>query len=409
MACSNPLRLYKENLKPSKLNNHADFTQSALRSSFGNQEYFEVPCRFCLNCRVDRQNELVDRCEYEYIKYRCGAFVTFTYDDYHNFQNAFLDSKDGEIKYTINKKEGKDFLNRLNKLVHKQADNLKKQGINTILCNPNYKYVITHEYGDKFNRNHIHCLFFGLDFAFCEKLFYKAWNLKGDLQVGAIKEGGIEYCVKYISDQEYGLNKLLKYEYHHMTPPCSSHSLGLGEGLFKSQIKQIKNEGTYRWHNTDRPCPIYWKNKFKVIKDLDVKKNAIKYKSKCNEIYNLYNHRITSYKDFTQFNKNIAIIRQKNLELKLQQKGKQVYMPEYIMRDYYDMKYNDFISRINNNNSVIRILNNDGTTYIKVGKKQKQTLSTTDLMKLHTDYYKLCRTYGEKEASNMCGLSPLPF
>ena len=144
MACSNPLRLYADDIKKGSIPNHSDFTQSALRASFGHDKFFGVPCRFCLNCRVDRQNEIVDRCEYEYIKYGCGAFVSFTYDDYHNFKNAFIDSHDGEFKYSINKKDGKDFLNRLNKLVHKVN---KKTGFNP-LCRKDYKYVITHEYGD---------------------------------------------------------------------------------------------------------------------------------------------------------------------------------------------------------------------------------------------------------------------
>lgn len=409
MACSNPLRLYAQDVKSGSIKNHANFTLNALRASFGHDEYFTVPCRYCLNCRVDRQNELVDRAEYEYIKYGCGAFVTFTYDDYHNFKNGFIDSKDGEFKYSICKKDGKDFLNRLNKLVHAEAERLKKLGVPNVLCNPDYKYIITHEYGDRFNRNHIHCLFFGLDFAYCERLFWRAWNFQGEIQVGAIKEGGIEYATKYISSQEYGLQKLLKYNYHHLTAPCSSHSLGFGEGLFKSQVKQIKETGTYHWHNTDRPCPTYWKNKFKVISDLDIKKNALKYKAKCNNIYNLYNHKITSYKDFKEINHQIALTRQKNMVIKLQQKGQKAFIPEFLEREHFDMLYNHCISRMNNNNSLIRILNNDGTSLVKVNNTCKSTLTTRDLMKLHTDYYKLCRTYGESRAAEMCGLPQVPF
>ena len=117
MSCSKPIRLYKSQLKPSLRKNHSDFELNALRKSFNECEYIEVPCRYCLNCRVDRQNELVDRAEYEYINYGCGAFVTLTYDDYHNQKNSFIDSHTGELTYSINKKDGKDFLNRLNKLV----------------------------------------------------------------------------------------------------------------------------------------------------------------------------------------------------------------------------------------------------------------------------------------------------
>ena len=76
MSCSNPIRLYKSQLKPSLRKNHSDFELNALRKSFNECDYIEVPCRYCLNCRVDRQNELVDRAEYEYINYGCGAFVT---------------------------------------------------------------------------------------------------------------------------------------------------------------------------------------------------------------------------------------------------------------------------------------------------------------------------------------------
>ena len=167
MACSKPLRIYETDIKKSNKVNHADFKTQALRNSMGNDDYFTIPCRYCLNCRVDRQNELVDRCEYEYIQYGCGAFVTFTYDDYHLFKNQFLDTKTNEIVASINKKDGKDFLNRLNKLVHKEN---KKTGFNP-LCRKDYKYVLTHEYGDSFNRPHVHCLFFGLDFAYCELIY----------------------------------------------------------------------------------------------------------------------------------------------------------------------------------------------------------------------------------------------
>ena len=405
MACSSPLRLYQEDVRSGIVPNHADFKQSALRSSFGHNEFFTVPCRYCLNCRVDRQNEIVDRCEYEYINYGCGAFVSFTYDDYHNFKNGFIDSKDGQFKYSINKKDGKDFLNRLNKLVHQEN---KKTGYNP-LCRKDYKYVITHEYGDKFQRNHIHCLFFGLDFAYCERLFWKAWDFQGSIQVGAIKDGGIAYCVKYISEQEYGLSKLFKYNYHHQTAPCSSHSLGLGSGLYKSQLKQIKESGTYHWHNTDRPVPSYWKNKFKVISDLQSDKMARKYKANCNKIYNLYEHKITSYKDFQNTNIEIARTRQRNLIEKLKQQGKQVYLPEYLEKEHYDMLYNVAYNRLKQNPSVIRVLNNDGTVYTKVNNDLKEHLTTRDLMLLHTDYYKLSKIYGIKEADKMCGLQPIPF
>lgn len=410
MSCSNPLRLYETDLKPSSRINHADFTKSALNRSMNSFDFFLVPCRSCLNCRIDRQNEIVDKAEYEYIKYKCGAFVTFTYDDVHNLKNAFIDSKTGKFTYSINKKDGKDFLNRLNKLVHAEADKLKKQGFPIVLCNPDYKYIITHEYGDKFSRNHIHCLFFGLDFAYCERLFWRAWQNQGSIQVGSIKNGGIEYCTKYITQQVFGMEKFFKYAYHHMEAPCSSHSLGFGEGLYLSQLDYIKkNDGYYLWHNKKRPLPSYYKNKYKIISDLDSDKIAKKYKLQCQNIKEMYQVDIQSFRQLTNFKLQKASIRQRNAEIKLVASGKKIFKFDLYAKDLHDFKYSE--KRLFNTYDVAlsRIINPDGTIVLKVGSKYKDTLTTRDLMLLHTDYKTLCKQYGIKKADKMCGLDTIPF
>lgn len=406
MACSNPFKLRKEDIKQSIRPNHSDFELNALRRSFNEQSYYNIPCGRCLNCRVDRQNELVDRAEYEYIKYGCGAFVTFTYDDFHNFQNAFINSKTGELQYTINKKDGKDFLNRLNKLVHQ--DN-KKTGYNP-LCRKDYKYIITHEYGDKFNRNHIHCLFFGLDFAYCERLFWRAWNFQGSIEVGPIKNGGIPYCVKYISDMQFGKEKFYKYIYNGLTAPCSSHSLGLGEDLYKGQLKYINSHnGCYRWHGVDRPVPSYYKNKFRIISDLQQDKYEKRYKSQCDRIYNLYEHKITSYKDFQDFNVDLAIRRQNNLAIKLRQSGKEVLDLALITKQQHDLVYSDN-HRLNPkfDNYFVRVVDINGNAEIKLNDKNKKFLTTRDLMKMHLGFNNLVKMYGIDSAYKMIG-NPIPF
>ena len=147
MSCSNPLRFYPEDIKSSLKESHVDYNKLAKQRSFGELDYFIIPCRECLNCRIDRQNEFIDRAEYEYINYGCGAFVTFTYDDIHLFKNSFIDSKTGNTIATINQKDGKDFLNRLNKLVHAESKKLKKMRLPDTLCRTDYKYVLTSEYG----------------------------------------------------------------------------------------------------------------------------------------------------------------------------------------------------------------------------------------------------------------------
>lgn len=411
MACSNPIKLYKEDLKPSKYFNHSDFTQLALRRSFGHDEYMLVPCRHCLNCRVDRINEFVDKAEYEYCKYGCGAFVTFTYDDTHLFKNSFIDSHSGKTLNSINKKDGKDFLNRLNKLVHKEADRLKKLGIENKLCCPDYKYVISSEYGDKFSRSHFHCLFFGLDFAYCERLFWRAWNFQGSIQVGAIKNGGIAYCVKYISEQSYGIDDFYKYTYHHLEKPSSSHSLGFGEGLYLSQLKHIKETGCYKWHNIERPLPAYYKNKYKVISDLDDDVMRKKYVAKKDNIYSLYETRITSYKEFKMFNIKKAQLREKNIKIKLRQSGKQVYEPSYtgIERDLIGKNFNRLLET--HDKAITKVINNQGKQFLSYKKHLiPYPMSHTDLMKyFHIDYNHLCKAVGFRNADLLLGRNPVPF
>lgn len=339
MACSNPLQLNKDTFKTNS-KSHMSFEKLARLRSLGENNYINIPCNWCLNCRIDKQSQLIDRCEYEYIKFGCGSFVTFTYDDIHLFNNSFIDSHTGKTIATINKKEGKDFLNRLNKLVHKESDRLKKLKLKDTLVNPNYRYVCSYEYGDSFNRPHIHCLFFGLDFAYCKKLFYKAWKYKGSIQVGAIKNGGIAYATKYISEQTFGTDAFFKYDYHHLTRPCSTHSLGLGQGLFESQKDFIKKTGCYKWHNETRPAPKYIKDKYHVIADMKPEVIKEKFINNCKNIKSMYEVDINSYNDYLKFHNQQANIRQRNIAKNLRMHGKQVYDSEQVALERFKEKYN---------------------------------------------------------------------
>ena len=332
MSCSNPYKLYPQDIKTSSRSRlkQDDYRDLAIRLSLGHDDYFSVPCGMCLNCRVDKQNSLIDRAEWEYINYGCGAFVTFTFDDAHLNQYQFIDSKDGKLKATLSRKCGKDFLNRLNKLVKKFC---KEIGV-TPLCRPDYKYILSGEYGDKFKRPHFHALFFGLDFAFCKRLFWRAWKGYGQIQVNPIRAGGIKYATKYITSQTFGYLKFYQYGYHHLEAPYSVHSTKFGEGLYKSQISYIKNHnGNYRWHNTDRPLPKYYKDKYLLLSSRSEEYLQKKYKQKCNKIYNLYNHKIQNYNDFKLQNIRIAKAREKNLAYTLRSHSHVVSDPDILLRN----------------------------------------------------------------------------
>lgn len=409
MSCSNPFKIYPQDIKTSSNSRLTkdDYRDLAIRLSLGHDDYFSVPCGMCLNCRVDRQNQLIDRAEWEYINYGCGAFVTLTFDDAHLQPYQFLDSKDNQIKATLSRKCGKDFLNRLNKQVKKFC---KENGI-TPLCRPDYKYILTGEYGDKFERPHFHVLFFGLDFAFCKRLFWRAWKGYGQIQVNPIRSGGIKYVTKYISSQTFGKYRFLQYSYHHLEAPYSVHSTKFGEGLYKSQLSYIqKNNGNYRWHNQDRPLPKYYKDKYLVLSSRNEKYLQKKYKQNCERIYNLYDHKIKNYNDFKMQNIKIAKTREQNLIYSLRSHGHKYSDPNIMIRNAFDLLYTDNTKILNQKVGVCTIIDSQGNIIpsLRSGKPINK-LSVRDLMKLGTDYKTLTRQFGYKIADKICGLDEIPF
>lgn len=417
MSCSKPLKLYAHQIKlsPKSNFNPERFTLNALKASNFHNTYFEVPCGRCLNCRVDKMNELTDRCEYEYIRYGCGSFVTFTFDDAHLSPYMFIDSRDGKLKATLSKKCLKDFLNRLNKLVH----NYNKEHGLTPFCRPDYKYLCVGEYGENgqaFDRCHYHCLFFGLDFAMCERLFWRAWEFQGSIQVGAIKNGGIGYVVSYLDKQIYGQQAWLKYDYHHLQRPFQVHSLGLGSGLYLSQLKYIKSHnGCYRWHGKDKPVPIYYKNKYLIIEDRSAEALRKKYKKSVDNILNLYGVKITDFKHLQKFKLDKSLLLQKLREIKLVQNCKPILDDELILKQTNNIIFGK--NRIPNiyDKYIVKIVDSAGIPYIEYKKYRKpfSKWTTKDFMKLHTSknqYYDyLVSTYGLQHANKIYNIADVPF
>lgn len=416
MACSKPLSFTSKQVKQGFRTSHAiPFELKALYNSNFTRNYFNIPCGWCLNCRIDKMNELTDRCEYEYINYGCGAFVTFTFDDYHLNPYMFIDSKDGQVKASLNKKCLKDFLNRLNKEVHAYT---KKYGL-TPFCRPDYKYLCVGEYGEngsQFDRPHFHCLFFGLDFAMCERLFWKAWQYQGSIQVGAIRNGGIGYVISYLDKQFYGYESFLKYDYHHLQKPFQVHSLGLGEGLYKSQLKYIKeHDSCYHWRGKDKPVPKYYKDKYNLISDLTMESWNKRYEKRKSRILYDYGVKINNFSDFEKFNLNQAQIIQKCREIKLIQNGKPVRQDWFINKNVNEI--------INSKNRIptlfdkqhLKLISPQGKAKYKIDNRLKEIkdLKTRDFMKLKTSKNQVYNFYysqfGPEFTNNLFGIGSIPF
>lgn len=302
MACAHPIYFDRKFLA-----NHSphyriyDYTDQAF------------PCGRCLNCRVDKQNQLTHRCEYEYIKYKCGAFVTFTYDDPHIQKLMRTDSK-GNLNATLSKYDLKKFLDRLNKLVHNQPDNL--------LCSHKYKYLAVGEYGEHgqaFDRPHFHVLFFGLDFAYCKRLFEKAWHYQGKIDSLPILNGGIRYVLKYLDKQLFGDLAFEKYDKNNLQRPFQQHSLGLGAGLYKEQLAYIKTHNNcYRWRGKDVPVPTYYRNKYLLSNRRFKNINKIKNRNRFNLTYGV---NLKNNYDLHDYSITKAQIRERNLLKQMENNG----------------------------------------------------------------------------------------
>lgn len=252
MACSHPLTIRPE---------YKLWNGSVLPSLY---EY-KVPCGYCLNCRVDKTNEIIDRANYEYCNRLSAAFVTFTYDDVHliercavlNPQGGFMYDDNGHdtvVRTSINYKDIQRFLDNIRHYIKAHPE------IQNVLCQPDFSYIYVGEYGDTFGRCHAHILFFGLDFAYCKKLIFEQWKY-GLIDVLPLLDGGIRYVCKYMDKMEKGILAEMKYDFKGIARPKLKMSKGFGQGLLWKNVDDIvKNDYTYPVaHGKRRPISHYWR------------------------------------------------------------------------------------------------------------------------------------------------------
>lgn len=249
---------------------------------------YSIPCGWCLSCRLDHRQQLEHRCEYELIKHDyVGAFVTFTYDDYHLYYQrdpslirSIAGDHFGDFMLFYNNFEPSLRFKDFDNFIRRTHDYANKHH-NPPFIQRDFSYLAVGEYGHDFNRPHYHVLFFGLDFATLKKTFLHIWK-KGLIDSLPILNGGIRYVLKYLDKQQHGEQNDAMYFDNFLEPPFMTFSKSLGTGLYYDQLDFCKSTGSYQMHGKTIPLPQYFKDKLlnpyefeKVRFDSSVKRHLL--------------------------------------------------------------------------------------------------------------------------------------
>lgn len=334
MACCNPY--FSPNVYTRMINGS--------RYNFNYRDY-QLPCGYCLNCRKDKQNYYADRANYEYCKRLTASFVTFTYSDLFLLKNAvhdefgrpIFDDDNGvrKLRATLNYDDFTQFVDRIRHYIKYHPE------IQGCLCQPDFSYIYTGEYGDEFGRPHFHVLFFGLDFAYCKKLIFSSWPY-GFIDVLPLLDGGIRYVCKYIDKQVFGELAELRYDFLGLARPRIRMSKSFGKGLLLDNVKDIvSHDYTYPIaHGQRRPVSAYWKSLLHgnvlfrdITKRHDYKVRCVERTSAVMREYHLKDCHSESAQ--REFRLNQAKIRERSLEIQIRNAG-------YSVEEYNNIRFSKF-------------------------------------------------------------------
>ena len=192
-----------------------------------------VPCGKCPKCKKLKRDSWSFRLNHLHNKSLQSQFITFTYDPIH------LPRTDSYVP-TLCKRDIQLFFKKLRK-AQKQIDDTP------------IKYYLVGEYGTRTNRPHYHALMFGVN---PNININRVWG-KGFTLSLPIKQGGIQYVLKYITKQPNKVNDAL--------PEFSLSSKGIGEDYLTANImqyhKQIQNSYLILENGVKMPIPKYYKEK----------------------------------------------------------------------------------------------------------------------------------------------------
>lgn len=201
----------------------------------------EVPCRVCIECRLNYTKEWAVRIVNEASLYNNNCFLTLTYNDV----NLPTDNN-------VHKRDLQLFVKRLRK--H--------------LPTTKIRYFGCGEYGGKFGRPHYHIIIFNWypsDSYFdksCDKMrsptLEKLWPF-GFTSVGDVNFNSARYVASYIVKQHRGKQKSY-YKDNGINPEFVIMSNGLGKVFCLKNELQIKGLGFVPFNGQKVKTPRYYEN-----------------------------------------------------------------------------------------------------------------------------------------------------
>lgn len=209
----------------------------------------QVPCGRCPACRRRKQNEWAFRILEEAKVTRLTAFITFTYsDDKLPYSDSGIPTLVPDHLTTLNKNLRYD-------LSYQDPYNPKKK--------ISYRFFACGEYGDQFERPHMHMLFFyngPLDHEQLEEIIRKRWTYGFiEYEVG-ITAGRAKYCAKYSMKQ-------VGYDYGDCQPPFArmSRMPGLGKKFLDTinsdVLRKLDIWHVHDYQGTPYNMPRYYKDR----------------------------------------------------------------------------------------------------------------------------------------------------
>lgn len=335
MACAKPLKI-----------NNPNFSRKYVPINW-NVPYFEVPCGWCLNCRVDKRNALEFECFQEYKKFDgFSAFVTLTYDDY-SILHCLRKDKNNNLVASLVHKDIQDFLKRLRRNLDYFLET--HPGVESNACSRKFKVLYVGEYGENgsvFDRPHWHLLFFGLDYSLCSKIISSAWRdtwYNSLCDIKPLLNGGIRYVLKYCDKQLFGEAAKQKYDDNNLERPKMRRSRFFAFDYYLENMdKIIANNCCVRWrHNINLPVRSYIRNK--LYNHLKLDTDALR-KHYQDTLGIGIKHRL-SLKELNQVRHSQALLRCQNLIYKSRQNGEPAFdvYPEVEIPDNY---FDDLIKEI---------------------------------------------------------------